>query len=337
MKQSELLNIPLGAIEEPTVALRGVDREAKDGKYKHLVESVRKDGILNAISVRRLTEPANGKEFMVCDGLQRYSAAVDAGLTMIPAIVLDATDAESLRLQIVANVQKIETRPVQYAAQLIKLMGIFPEKTIEQWADDLSKSRGWVEDQLRLHRLPKSVQTMVDDGEIPASSAYIIAKFPVDEIEEMEDWADRARTMPPDELIPAAANRVKDLIKAARGQPKPAEVQVPIVRKKGEILEEYNTFPSPTNDYEKGKKETLEWVVRMDDVSQKEWRDARAKEASEKADRKAAREAKKGGGTPAPGAAPSLAALLGDKPKPTAEEQAVLDAKKKLKAATKSE
>jgi len=322
--ERELLTIDVGSIEEPTVALRGVDREKQE--YKDLVASVKQDGVLNPISVRRLAEPANGKEFMVLDGLQRYSAAVDAGLAAIPAQVMDATDAESLRLQIVANVHKLETKPVQYAAQLIKLMGIYPEKTVDDWATELKKSRGWLEDQLRLHRLPKEGQDMVDNGEVPASSAYIIAKFPVDEQDEMLDWLDRAKTMPPDELIPAAANRVKDLLKAARGQPKPPETQVPIVRKKGEILEEYNTLPAPSNDYEKGKKDALEWVVRMDPASQEEWKAARAKEAADKEQRKKDREAKKaaktGAATAAPGSGPNLAALLGDKPKPKPKAEA---------------
>lgn len=277
--------IALAAIVPPKVALRTVDKEKDD--YKGLVASIKESGVINAIAVKEVRVANEGglveDKYQIIDGLQRYSASIDAGLTEIPAQILDADEAEALELQIEGNVHKIETKPIQYSKQLLKILAAHPDRTVKIQAERLSKSEGWLKDKLRLQKLVPEAQTLVDDGKIPLSSAYILAKLDDDE---QDEWLEKAQTLAPDQFMPQVANRINELKKVKAGQPKPEPTPVPIIRKKGEILELFNSLSTPANEREIGFQAALKWVVQMDEGSVAAWHKKRA-------DEKAAREAKK--------------------------------------------
>src|SRR5262245_37817198 len=117
--------IPLDKIRENAVALRQVDRESE--AYICLVDSVRNRGILNPILVREITNPESGETlYGLVDGLHRWNAAIDAGLKEIPVQIIDMNQAEVEEAQIIGNVHKIETRPIEYTRQLERLMARQP-------------------------------------------------------------------------------------------------------------------------------------------------------------------------------------------------------------------
>ena len=281
-----LLVIALSAIVPPKVALRTVDKENKD--YQGLVASIKESGVLNAIAVKEV-KVANESglvedKYQVIDGLHRYMAAIDAGLMEIPAQILDADEAEALELQIEGNVHKVETKPIQYSKQLLKILAAHPERTVKVQADRLGKSEGWLKDKLRLQKLIPEAQTLVDEGKIVLSSAYILAKLDEDE---QEAWLEAAQNLPPDQFMPQVANRINELKKLHKDDPRPEPTPTPILRKKGEILEMFGTLPgTPKDDAQRGFTEALKWVVQMDDASIAAWH-------AKKAEEKAAREAKK--------------------------------------------
>ena len=97
--------IPLAKIRENPVALRNVDRQNE--AYIGLVDSVKKVGILNAIVVREIKNPADPKEelYGLVDGLQRFSAAKDAGLELVPATIQPLEEGQILEAQLIANVK----------------------------------------------------------------------------------------------------------------------------------------------------------------------------------------------------------------------------------------
>jgi ParB family chromosome partitioning protein len=279
--------LALAAIVPPKVALRTVDKEDSKGVYKGLVESIKESGVINAIAVKeaKIKDEQTGVErdmYQIIDGLQRYCASVDAGLTEIPVQILDADEAEALELQIEGNVHKIETKPIQYSKQLLKILAAHPERTVKIQAARLAKSEGWLKDKLRLQKLVPEAQTLVDDGKIPLSSAYILAKLDDDE---QDEWLEKAQTLPPDQFMPQVANRINELKKLHKDDPKPERKPTPLIRKKGEILEMFGNLPAePKDDKQSGFKSALEWVVQMDESSIAAWH---AKEAEELAKREA--------------------------------------------------
>lgn len=95
---SSLRMIPLKEIQENPVALRAVKRKSE--KYVELVDSIRKVGILNPISVREVKHPETNQMFYaVLDGLHRFTAAGDAGMTEIPCHVVPLKNAQVLEAQ----------------------------------------------------------------------------------------------------------------------------------------------------------------------------------------------------------------------------------------------
>jgi ParB/RepB/Spo0J family partition protein len=280
--------LALGAIVPPKVALRTVDKEKED--YQGLVASIKESGVLNAIAVKeaKVKDETTGVErdmFQIIDGLQRYCASVDAGLAEIPVQILDADEAEALELQIEGNVHRVETKPIQYSKQLLKILAAHPDRTVKIQAQRLSKSEGWLKDKLRLQKLIPEAQTLVDDGKIPLSSAYILAKLDDDE---QDEWLEKAQDLPPDQFMPQVANRINELKKLHKDDPKPEPSPTPMVRKKGEILEMFSNLPATDADEAaRGFRRALEWIVQMDEASIAEWHAKRAEEQAKREARKA--------------------------------------------------
>lgn len=210
---SKLICVPVGEIRENPVALRSVNRESE--QYLGLVDSMRQKGFLGAITVREKVDADTGDSFYeLVDGLHRYNAAKDAGLAEINVDVVDLNDDQTLEAQLMANIHKIETRPVEYSQQLRRILTRNPLMTEAELASTLGKSSQWIKERLGLNKIVnQEIQALVDEGKIGLANAYALAKLPSDE---QSAWVDRAMTSPPDEFIPAANNRVKEIREAKR-------------------------------------------------------------------------------------------------------------------------
>lgn len=234
---TQLLEIPLTKIRESKAALRPVDRTKEE--YIGLVDSIRKDGVLNPIVVRPMIDPETREElYGLIDGLHRFSASQDAGKSSIPAHVIDRNDAEVEEAQILANVHKIETKPVQYSDALKRLLLRNPFMTQAELSAKLSKTPSWLAARLSLTDLADSIKTLVDENKINLSNAYALAKLPE---EEQANFLERAMTMSPQEFVPTAAARakeIKDLKRQGRDTKPVGFVAVPHLRKLSELKEE---------------------------------------------------------------------------------------------------
>ena len=303
MAQGELKHIPLNKIRENPVALRNVNRESED--YQGLVDSIRKDGVLNAIVVREITDP-DTKETLygLIDGLHRYTASQDAGKTDIPAHITSMDEAKILEAQILANIHKVETKPVEYSKQLVRILAQNPLMTTSELAATLSKSPSWLAERLGLVKLAEAIQKLVDEDKINLSNAYALAKLPA---EEQPNFLDRAMTMQPPEFVPTVNGRIKELRDAKRQgrAAAPAEfVPVARLRKLGELKDELNNPVVGKVLVTELKPKSMDeafalgvaWALHMDPatVQADRQRDAEARKAreEEKAKRKAEREEK---------------------------------------------
>ena len=207
---TELLHISLDKIRLNPVALRDVQR--KEQEFTELVDSVRRHGVMSAISVIR-KPGADGKEFELVDGLQRFSASQEAGRPTIPAQVLVVQDAERIIAQVIGNAVRLETKPVEYAKALMKILGYNPTWTEAELASKVSKSPAWINRQLGLLRLNQKAKILVDDNRIPVANAYVLAKLPE---EEQDNWIERAQTQQASEFTQAVLERAKQIKEANR-------------------------------------------------------------------------------------------------------------------------
>lgn len=215
----KLMELNLSQIEENPSALRPAATDTVE--FKELVQSIASQGVLQSVLVRPIINEAGEQKvnesgepcYYLVDGLQRFTASKEAGLDTIPCAVRSMTDEEALKIQIVANVQRVETTPVQYSAQLNRLLAINPGLTQAELAADLGKTPAWLGEMLGLVKLNEEAARLVDEGHIKLTAAYALAKLPEDK---QGDFIERAQTMQPEEFLQTCNNYRKELNKAKR-------------------------------------------------------------------------------------------------------------------------
>jgi len=296
--------ISLDTIRENPVALRTVDRKSED--YLGLVASIKEKGFLGAITVRAKTDEESGDEFFeLIDGLHRFSAAKDAGLSEINVDVVNLDDDKVLEAQIMANIHKIETKPMQYTQQLKRILSRNPLMTEAELASKIGKSSQWIKARLDLTKITnETIVNLIDEGKIGLANAYALAKLPT---EEMSDFVDRAMTMAPDEFVPAVQSRVKEIKEAKRkGEDAAPQEFVPVafMQKLKDIKTQLESgdaavelvaatgVNTPVEGFQLG----IKWVLHLDPKSiedQKAKDEARKAERAEAAKKRKAERAKK--------------------------------------------
>lgn len=232
--------VPLAAVRPNVVALRGVQRDTE--AFVGLRDSVAQIGILNPINVREKTDEDTGEAYYeLVDGLHRYTAAQDAGLSEIPVNVVDLNESQVLEAQIMANVHKVETRPVEYTKQLQRILTANPTMTMSELAGRLAKTPQWLSQRFGLLKLHDEVQGLVNDGKIKLANAYQLAKLPP---EEQLNYIDAAMTQQPDEFIPSVTKRAKEIREARRAGKDESESGFspnPHLRKASELKAEFTS------------------------------------------------------------------------------------------------
>jgi ParB/RepB/Spo0J family partition protein len=292
----KLLSIKLDEIRPNPVALRAVNRQADS--FRELIDSIKANGVMNAIVVRE--KPGeDGKKYELIDGLHRFSSSQEAGLTEIPANILEKNDAEALIAQIIGNVQKVETKPAEYAKGLMRILSHNPTMTEAQLATMLSKSPAWIGDQLGLTRLEDNVSKLVNEGKIPLSNAYPLSKLPK---QDQMDWLERAMTLTPAEFGPKVSARVKEIRDANRKGKAAGEEQfvpVPHLRNKKELEEEMrNPKAVPAllrtqkvKTVDEASRLALQWAMNFDPESQAAQKAKHDEHMKHQAEQKARRQA----------------------------------------------
>jgi ParB/RepB/Spo0J family partition protein len=298
-----MINVAL--IRESKVALRAVNRQSE--KYLMLVESIRRQGILNPIVVREVKDPVSGKiVYGLVDGLHRFTASKDAGLLEVPAHVTKLDDRELLEAQIIANIHKVDTKPVEYTKQMMRILAGNPLMTRRELAGRLAQTEAWISQRLNLLKLDPKIQELVDTDKVNLSNAYALAKLPTDE---QVDFVDRAMTDTPQVFVPSVYNRVKEIKDAKqKGQDAaPAEFTPTIHLQK--LSDVKKMFESPeemagmicdaqgASNALDGFKAAIAWCLHMDDLSIRsakvDYEARKSKREEEVARRKAEREEKK--------------------------------------------
>lgn len=131
-----------------------------------LAESIKQHGLLQPIVVRRI----GGGFFQIIAGERRWRASKLAGLTEIPAIIVEADDMKAAELAIVENVQREDLNPYEEAVAYKALMDTYG-LTQEEVAERVGKSRSAVANTMRLLDLPDEVLEMLKSADISAGHA----------------------------------------------------------------------------------------------------------------------------------------------------------------------
>lgn len=154
--------VPISAIHPNP---RQPRRYFNEAKIAELSESIRNQGILQPLVVRKIPQ---GYELIL--GERRFRAAQRARLERVPVIVKEVSDAESLEMALVENIQREELTPIEEALAYRQLMEEF-HLTQEQVAQRVGKSRPVVTNLLRVLNLPEEIKEQVDSGALTVGHA----------------------------------------------------------------------------------------------------------------------------------------------------------------------
>jgi len=163
---------PRGQRKIPTSSLqpnpRNPRRAFASAELDELTASLRERGIIQPIVVRPTRGVADAYEIIA--GERRWRAAQRAGLHEVPVVIVEASDAESLQLAIIENVQRADLNPLEEAEGYRALIRDFSHSQ-DDVARMVGKSRSHVANTLRLQTLPDGVKEHLNSGRLSAGQA----------------------------------------------------------------------------------------------------------------------------------------------------------------------
>lgn len=201
-----------------------------------LAESIRQHGIIQPLVLRKI-----GDKYEIIAGERRYKASYIAGLTKVPAVIIDLNDNESAEVAIVENIQRKDLSPIEEAKSYKKLLdrGYL---TQDQLASRMGKNQSTVSNKLRLLNLDEKVQDALLNNKISERHARSLLKL--DNKEEQKKVLD--------EIIEKRLNvrDTEDLINRKLN----GEEFINISNLSNTVIEEtfdFNNIPNISNDYKK--------------------------------------------------------------------------------------
>jgi len=180
--------------------------EFDDEEIANLAASIKQHGVLQPIVVRR-----SGDRFQLIAGERRWRASIQAGLSEVPATILQVEDREVAELTIVENLQRQDLGPLEKAASFQKYLEQY-QATQEELAGRLSIDRSTIANLIRLLELPEPVQQALREKKISAGHAR--ALLPLGEEREQVSFCQRVQTehlsVRATEKLVAETNRAED-------------------------------------------------------------------------------------------------------------------------------
>ena len=186
-----------------------------------LAESIRVHGVLQPLTVRE----TGGGYYQIIAGERRWRASRMAGLTDVPAIVIEADDRKAKELALIENLQRQDLNSVEEALGYQSLMNEFG-LTQEEAAQRVGKSRPAVANALRLLTLDEKVLDMLRAGDLTAghAKAILMLKSEKKQLEAAQKIANLGLSVRQAELL------CKNMSKEQAEKKEPATFQVDYVK-----------------------------------------------------------------------------------------------------------
>jgi ParB family chromosome partitioning protein len=141
-----------------------------EGALYELAESIKAQGIMQPILVRKLASGANAGKYEIIAGERRFRAAKIAGLDSVPVLVREVPDEAAAAMALIENIQREDLNPLEEAHGLQRLVKEFG-LTHEQAAQAVGRSRSAASNLLRLLNLTDQVQAMLMAGDLEMGHA----------------------------------------------------------------------------------------------------------------------------------------------------------------------
>ncbi len=143
-------------------------RHFDESALADLAASVAEKGVLQPLLVRPDSQKPG--HFEIIAGERRWRAAQRAQVHEVPVLVIELTDAETLEVALVENLQRQDLSPMEEARGYQRLIAEF-QHTQDQVANVVGKGRTAIANALRLLTLPDAVQDMIEKGQLSIGQA----------------------------------------------------------------------------------------------------------------------------------------------------------------------
>lgn len=147
-------------------------KEFDSEALSELADSISQHGVLQPLLLRPLLTGG----YRIVAGERRWRAARMAGLTEVPAIIREMSDAEEMLFALIENLQREDLTPLE-EAQGYRTLIEAQDFTQEEVSKAVGKSRPAITNALRLLNLPEDIQGMLERGEITAGHARTLLSF----------------------------------------------------------------------------------------------------------------------------------------------------------------
>jgi len=135
-------------------------------KLQELVDSIRAQGIIQPIVVRRIARD----KYEIVAGERRWRAAAQAGLQEVPVVIKEIDDRSAMTIALIENIQREDLNPLEEAEALRRLLDEF-EMTHQHIAEAIGKSRTTVTNLLRLIDLHADVKKLLINKQLEMGHA----------------------------------------------------------------------------------------------------------------------------------------------------------------------
>ena len=223
-------------------------KEFDSEALSELADSISQHGVLQPLLLRPLLTGG----YRIVAGERRWRAARMAGLTEVPAVVREMTDAEEMLFALIENLQREDLTPLEEARGYRTLIET-QDFTQEEVSQAVGKSRPAVTNALRLLNLPEDIQQMLEKGEITAGHARTLLSFKREEdmrlaaqkakegasVRELENLAKRINQQKEETPPAKPKNRYFEEAQLAVGEYLNRKVKVAGTKKKGTLQIEF--------------------------------------------------------------------------------------------------
>ena len=223
-------------------------KEFDSEALSELADSISQHGVLQPLLLRPLLTGG----YRIVAGERRWRAARMAGLTEVPAVVREMTDAEEMLFALIENLQREDLTPLEEARGYRTLIET-QDFTQEEVSQTVGKSRPAVTNALRLLNLPEDIQQMLEKGEITAGHARTLLSFKREEdmrlaaqkakegasVRELENLAKRLNQQKEETPPAKPKNRYFEEAQLAVGEYLNRKVKVAGTKKKGTLQIEF--------------------------------------------------------------------------------------------------
>lgn len=137
-----------------------------------LADSIRQQGVLQAIGVRPIAE----NRFEIVFGERRYRASQIAGLEEIPAVILDISDETAEEMAVTENLQRKDVTPIEEANAYQKLIES-GRHDVQSLAVQFGKNESYIRTRLKFVSLIPEIAQLLEQDELTISVATEICRY----------------------------------------------------------------------------------------------------------------------------------------------------------------